>query len=421
MMLNIKYRIFKTGISNLFLCLLIFFTTTAFAQIKSLDSILKNIEQNHPELKMYDAKIKAFSTYAEGADSWEAPQLGIGPFMTPYNREMRQNMGSILFSVQQMIPNPKKIKAKQNYMQAMSSVEAATKSYTMNQLFAEAKMNYYEWVILKKKLLVLKESEGLINFIVQLSELHYTYEHEKLNNIYKAKAKMGELQNMTLMFENEIRQKNIALNMLLNQDKSNVFDVDTMYEIKNYEVNLLDTSTLQKVRSDVKTIDNSINLFRLEQMLERSKIKPDIGIKYEHLSAFGTQPNQFSLMGMITLPAFPWVSKEYKSNISAMNFEVLALQEQKKNLINTVSGKLKSITTEIQNRKKQMDIYQQTIIPSLRKSYETAALAYQQNQEDLFVVLDAWEALKMVKINYLDKLQELLKLQVEYEKEVEQK
>jgi hypothetical protein len=50
----------------------------------------------------------------------------------------------------------------------------------------------------------------------------------------------------------------------------------------------------------------------------------------------------------------------------------------------------------------------------LRRNYDTAILAW-QNNTDLFVVLDSWEALNMAQIDKLDKLQAILSTQVEIE------
>ena len=46
-------------------------------------------------------------------------------------------------------------------------------------------------------------------------------------------------------------------------------------------------------------------------------------------------------------------------------------------------------------------------------------IAYEQNTEDLFVVLDGLKMYRMAKMNELDELNALLKLQVDYEKEME--
>jgi len=46
----------------------------------------------------------------------------------------------------------------------------------------------------------------------------------------------------------------------------------------------------------------------------------------------------------------------------------------------------------------------------LQKNYQTTLLAYEQNTEELFVVLDAWQALNMAQLEYLNQQQELLQL-----------
>jgi hypothetical protein len=42
--------------------------------------------------------------------------------------------------------------------------------------------------------------------------------------------------------------------------------------------------------------------------------------------------------------------------------------------------------------------------PALKRNYDTAVLSWQNNTGDLFVVLDAWEALNMAQLDKLDKL-----------------
>ena len=46
-------------------------------------------------------------------------------------------------------------------------------------------------------------------------------------------------------------------------------------------------------------------------------------------------------------------------------------------------------------------------------------IAYEQNTEDLFVVLDGLKMYRMAKMNEFEELRTLLKLQTAYEKEME--
>src|SRR5712672_3375762 len=86
----------------------------ALAQTVSLDSILREIDKSNPVVKMHDADIRSLNEAAKGARSWEAPELGTGFWMTPYNPSLwKKNadgsagMGQYMISVTQMIPNKK--------------------------------------------------------------------------------------------------------------------------------------------------------------------------------------------------------------------------------------------------------------------------------------------------------------------------
>lgn len=396
------------------------------AQVLTLDSILNTIEKTHPELKMYDNKIKAFDAYAEGAKSLDPPQVGAGFFMTPYNTMYWKpgdmsptGMGSLMFSGQQMIMNPKKLDANYEYMKSMSKVETEMKNSMRNEMFSMAKMEYYEWIILKKKLQILTESESLVHYLIKSTEIRYTYGMDKLNSYYKAQGMLGDIQSMKLMTELEIQQKMISLNTLMNRDKETVFDIDTVYVIKNYEGILTDTSRIASGRSDYKFINQNISFLKSKQLYEQSKRLPDFGIKYDHMLAFGTQPQQFSIMAMVTIPIAPWSSKMYKSSVRGLGFEIDALNNQRQVLLNNISGTIQNLKAQMKSKKKQIELYKKTIIPSMKKNYETTLLAYEQNTEELFMTLDAWQNLKMVQLGYIDQLMELLALQVEYEKQME--
>jgi cobalt-zinc-cadmium efflux system outer membrane protein len=387
------------------------------AQVFTLEAILEKMNKSNLTLQSYTSKIAALDAYAEGAKSWEAPQISAGLWMTPYN--FQKDMGMAMISALQMIPNHAKQNAKQQYMRGMSSVEMENKKYLQNQLIYQVKNNYYNWVLLKKKLTVLKETEALLSYMVQISESNHAYGKSSLASIYKAKAGLAELQNAQLMYEQEIKQKNILMNTLLNQDKNIVFDVDTLLKTKELSLYVTDTANNVTRRSDINAIDQSINLKKLSKALESNKRKPDFGIRYDHMNSFGNQPNLFSIMGMVTLPIAPWSAREYKANLKGMDLEIENLELQKKALINEVGGNLNALVTAIRNKKQITENYQKLILPALNNNYKASLLGYTQNTETLFVVLDALQGWQTARLEHLNNLQELLQMQAEYEKEME--
>jgi outer membrane protein TolC len=77
------------------------------------------------------------------------------------------------------------------------------------------------------------------------------------------------------------------------------------------------------------------------------------------------------------------------------------------------------MTNELTSLKKQYEISEKTIIPTLRGSYDASVLAWQNNTGDLFDVLDAWEAVNMAQMDSLDKLQAIFTAKVEIERQLE--
>lgn len=256
----------KKNVFILTVCFLNSITLKAQQRL-SLADVLDSINTTNPELKMYDYEILSMDEAAKGARSWMPPEFGTGLWMAPYKPSLwkksedgMNGMGQYMIAGQQMFPNPKKQNAEVAYMQAISSVEKEKKNFSLNQLYAEAKKNYYDWVIIQKKLRVVDQNERLLNFMIQSAELRYKNGLEKINAYYKAKAALGNLEKMKIMLQNEVLQKRIVLNTLMARDKLTDFSIDTSYLIKDYSGYLFDSSQLLNARSDLKAVDKAIQL-----------------------------------------------------------------------------------------------------------------------------------------------------------------
>lgn len=392
----------------------------------TLDSIYAAITANHPALKSYDAQIRSLDEAARGARNWEAPELATGLWMTPYNPNLwkkqgdgSSGMGQYMISAQQMLPNRKKQDAEQKYMESMSAIDKEKKNADINELVASAKQNYYQWIIIKKKLAVLDQGEKLLDFMIKNAEIRYKNNLGKISSYYKAKASLGNIQSMRIMFENEIVQKRIALNTLMNRDKNIVFDIDTVYNIKNYSTTEFDSTSFINSRSDIKAVDREVQLAFLQQDVERAKLKPEFGVRFDHMFGFGGLPMQYSLMGMVKLPMAKWSSRTSKANVESLKWKVESLNQQKQAMLNEAAGLSYGMKNEIISRQKQLKLFEDNIIPALRKNFQTMQLGYEQNTEELFALYDAWETLNMTQLQYLDQLQQLLLMQVELERILE--
>jgi outer membrane protein TolC len=395
-------------------------------KVLPLDAILDSVGLSNPVFKMYDADIRSADEAAKGARNWEAPTIGTGFWMVPYSPKYwakgdngSPGMGQYVLSAEQMIPNRKRQDAEEKYLESVSSVDKERKKTTMNELVAETKKNYYEWVIIKKKKNILDQDEKLLNFMIQSAEIRYKNGLGKIGAYYKAKAAVGNIQNMRLMLDNEIKQKRIVLNTLMNRDKLIEFDIDTLYTLKDYSSTLLDNTTLINARSDIRAVEKDIAVNFLKQDAERAKLKPEFGVRYEHMFGFGGLPMQYTLLGSIKIPIAKWSSRASKANVESLKWKVESLNQQKQMIVNESTGMAYRMQSDIEFKKKQLILFNENIIPALRKNYQTSQLAYEQNTEELFTLFDAWETLNMTELAYLQQLQDLLLMQVALEKILE--
>lgn len=396
-------------------------------ELLTLNAILDSLSRSNPVLLMYHYEIRSMDEAAAGARSWMPPQISLGQFMTPYNvrrwsREGEEpGMGSVMISGEQMIPNKTKLDADEQYMKAMSSVEKEKLNANLNELHSEAKSLYYEWIVIKRKLALLRQNEKLLDFMLKNAELRYKNGLEKINAYYKAKAALGQTENMRLMYESEIREKRIRLNALMGRNAQIEFEIDTVYTLKDYSSLVFDQTLFYQSRSDLKALDKDIHLAWLKRESEKQSLKPQFGFRYDHMIGFGGQPMLYTIMGMVRIPLAKWSSKMNYANMESLKWKAQSLQSQKDMLVNEYSGMAYSMRNELDLKKKQLTLYEENIIPAIKNNYKTMQLAYEQNTEELFELFDAWEILNMTLLEYLDLLSQALKLQVALERIIEWK
>jgi outer membrane protein TolC len=346
--------------------------------------------------------------------------------MTPYDPSLwkRQSNGSTgtgqyMISAEQMFPNKKRQNAEEKYLLGKSSVEKEKKRAAINELYAAAKQNYYQWIVLKKKLSILHQDSLLLDFMMKSAEIRYKNNLGKINAYYKVKASLGNIESIRISLENDIVQKRIALNTLMNRDKTKDFEIDTAFAIRSYDQMTTDSLSLKEARSDIRAVESDIQLISLQQNAEIGKLKPEFGVRYDNMFGFGGSPMEYSLLGTVRLPLAKWSSRAAKANVESLKWKAESLSQQKQTMINEALGMSYGIQRSIISKQKQIRLFEENIIPALHKNFQTMQLAYEENTEELFNLYDAWQTLDATQLEYLDQLKDLLLMQVELERILE--
>ncbi|MBC7652901.1 MAG: TolC family protein [Oligoflexus sp.] len=415
-MLHIKKIVFTLS--------LMLISSAIFAQdILSLDSMISIIKTNNPELKVYQEQMKSQDALVSGASAWMAPMLGLGTFMTPYSNFSRagnQQDGSLMLVAEQKIANRSKIKASEAYLKAQSNITKQLNADSFNDLRALARSNYYDVLTVQKSLDYLLKNLLVLQNLKKLAEIRYTYNKAGLAQIYSMRAKIYETENQITSAKANIEIGKIKLNTLMNRDKSIDFQIDTVQSSKPYIMQNDLTETINN-RSSVKMVNEQINSLNLENKMIATEAKPEFSIQFNHMQTYNTNnPNQFSLIGSLSIPIVPWAAKSFKSKLKANQFEVAAMQYQKENVTNNLLGLIATQQKHLMHMQMELNVYTDKILPAMQKSYEVLLLNYQENQEELNTVLTSFKELNDSELNYLNMLNEYYQTLTEYERNVEQ-
>ena len=386
----------------------------------SLENLLQRVEANYPSLRQYQYNIQSIQARAEGTLAWMPPTLSTGLMRFPYNFSMLRekndpmNQSGIAFSLEQMIPNKRKQNASRSYINSLAEIEKSRRDWTENELRREAKILYYNRYIAERKQDLLRESKEILQLLITTAEEKFSNNQSQLQTIYKARARLAELGNMGLMLDGAVAESSIGLNILLVRDVNTPFQIDTLLEPRNYSPGMTDVSN----RSDLTALARNIQSMKLEQQVMKMGVRPDFGIRAEHMRMFG-MPDQWSLMGMVTLPMVPWASRMYTSETKSMGFQIQSMEQERQTMELMAAKMVAEKLSMIRYENAQYHSYTASIIPAYEKNLQANLLAYELNTGDFFVLLDAWEMLLMKKLEAYDRLLNILKLEADYEYEIE--
>ncbi|WP_213087064.1 TolC family protein [Chitinophaga agrisoli] len=397
-------------------------SASAQAPVLSLDTILQRIDHNNVKLGAYTLKAAAYEYSAKAATAWMAPMVGAGTFMTPYpgiKDVMPMDKGAIMFQVEQDIPNTSKLRAKKRYIASQGNIEKASREVTLNELKAQAKRLYYNWVIAAARIRLLEQNQQIMETMKKIAEVRYPYNQSQLGSIYKAAGRVAENHNMMHMQQGLIDKARAWLNSLMNRPGTEAFEIDTAFAPLFTPAPSYDTAMLAANRKDVQKMNAGIESMQLNIDAMKLAKRPDFRIRFDHMEPLRAgQPRQYNIMGMVSIPIVPWASKMYKNEVKAMELNVQSMQMEKAGMLQETQGMLYGMETEIVSMQEHIHATATKILPTLQRTLDADFQSYQENKLELPVIIDAWEALTMAQTDLLNEKLKFYEMIVEYEKEL---
>jgi outer membrane protein, heavy metal efflux system len=409
-------------IAGSLLLLLPFWAIAQNKEVLSLPEILQKIDQNNLLLKVYSDRAESYKYSADAATAWMPPMIGLGTWATPYPfQEVMdpRDKGMLMFRIEQEIPVRSKLNARRRFIESQGNAELANRAVVLNDLKAEARKQYFTWLVALQKIAVLQKNDQVLSMMRKIEEVRYPYNQSQLSSVYRSDAAMENNAAMVQMQVGEIERAKGTLNALMNRQGNEDFTIDTTYEVKFIPVSQIDTASLAFERRDVLRMNENIRSMQLNIEAMRLERRPGFRIQFDHMQPFDDMmPKAFGVMGMMSIPFAPWASKMYKSDIRAMELNIRAMETERAAMLQETQGMLYAMQNEILSMQKRINAIESKVIPALQKTFDANYIVYQENKLSVTVLLDSWEALNMMRNELLDDKQRLYQMIADYEKEI---
>lgn len=395
------------------------------AQVFTLKQVLDSIQTNNPGLQQFALNAAANNAEGAAAKGWAPPTVGAGLSEFPYgsvntgNGMMPRKM--LMLRLQQMFPNFSKQNKEKAYDESLGKLDKDDSATMKNELFAEAKLAYYDAYVADKKLAVVHQQEKQMKLLLDIFQGRLQYDKAKLPDVYKARAKLSDFQSLEIQLQSVAQQSVVVLNSLMNQPQEVAFEVDTTENFEQLPPQLLavDSSYILSNRSDIRRFSDNIHSLHLNKEMVTQQSKPTFGISWDNMRMNGNQ-YMYSAMATLSSPIAPWFSKGYHAKAKAIDYRIQAMQKMQDNQLSQALGNIHKDRLKLLAAEKDINIFKDEVIPAYAKTYQSYMNAFSENTGNVYETLDAWNELTGKQLEYWNKVSNLLNIRVILETELQQ-
>ena len=352
---------------------------------QSLQEYLTIAESNNPELQAMQYKYESALEKVNEEGSLPNTTIGVGYFVQ--EAETRVGAQKAKLSISQMMPWFGTLDAKKESASFKAEAKLNIIDLTKRKLFLKVKTGYFQLYELNEKKRIINENIKILKTFEDLALIELENNRSTMVDVLKIRMEKNELSNKLSTVIENLKAKQIAFNLVLNQDDRLLVNIPKSIEI-------LDDAILFK-KEMISQNPQLLKLDNLHSALEKSELAtkraglPTIGVGLDYLFVSTRDVENLLdngkdiIMPMVTV-SVPLFSKKYSSKQKQLRLEQKAIEtikvETKNQLVSLfeksiagVKNAKVSIKTQVANIK-QADQAQEVLLAA----YETSKMDFEQ-------------------------------------------
>lgn len=376
---------------------------------ENLPRLVEAALSGNPELKASAARWEMLRSRVRQAGSFEDPMLMLkiqsGIVTDPFNFA-KDSMTAKVIGISQQLP----YFGKRALREEVAAREAEVYRFTLEERRLElarmVKESYFRLYYTDRSLTIVEKNLGVLQDFITIAQTKYSVGQGAQQDIFKAQLEHSKALELKITLEQQRKSLAIGLNALLFRAPDT--PVGAIPEIgagtpplsaqKLKEISEANRPLLKGLKAQIRKGEGAYQLARKERF-------PDFNVSLEYMqrdpAMGGSGLDMYSLGVTFNLP----VRKERReamaaeaSSETAMAYQELAVTQ------NAIGSGIADLLSQLDQRKRLIELYQTGIIPQAQQSLESATIGYRVNKVDFLSLLDSRVTLFNYEREYYDAL-----------------
>jgi outer membrane protein TolC len=365
---------------------------------EDLAILVKTAVANNPELKSSQSKWQMFVNRAKQASSLEDPmfmfKLQNLVAREPFSFGGSDPQTAKVIGISQQLP----FWGKRAIKQEIANFEAESYKWSIEERKLEltrmVKETYYQIWAVDKFLGIIDKNLNILSDFITIAESKYSVGQGVQQDIYKAGLEKSKMVDMQITLQQQRKSLEANLNYLLYRPGTTPIGsiADFTLPQPSFTVEQLNAAALEN-RPQVKSLSTLINKGQASHRLAQKEFYPDFNLSFEYMfrEKVDTEMVKDPGYNMFTVGVtfnLPFQQEKRQSMLAESTSETSMATEEQNALKNTIAYNINDTLSQLERRRKLIELYKGGIIPQAEQSLESAIIGYRVSKVDFLTLLD---------------------------------
>lgn len=384
---------------------------------ENLPALVNTALVSNPDLKSSQAKWQMFVNKAKQASSLEDPmfmfKLQNLVAREPFSFGGSDPQTAKVIGISQQLP----FWGKRAIKQEIAEHEAESYKWSIEERKLElarmVKETYYQIWAVDKFLGIIDKNLSILSDFITIAESKYSVGQGVQQDIYKAGLEKSKMVDMQITFQQQRKSLEASLNYLLYRPGTTpigpIADF-TLPQLPQSADQLKDTA--YEKRPQIKSLSSLVNKGQAGHRLAQKEFYPDFNLSFEYMfrEKVDTEMVKDPGYNMFTVGVtfnLPFQQERRRSMLAESASETSMATEELNAMKNSISYTINDTLTQLERRRRLIELYKGGIIPQAEQSLESAVISYRVSKVDFLTLLDS-------RMNLFTYERELYESQAEY-------